>query len=260
MDILRQGSGNIGATNVGRVLGRKYGLLVFALDFAKGAVPALAGQWTPEPAGWLPDTLAALAGVAAFVGHMFPVYLKFRGGKGVATGAGVVAVLLPLPLLGALLVWLCVVLATRYVSLGSVLAAVFLAGQRLALTPRPWAPEHLVATLFCLTAAALVLLRHQANLPRLGQGKENQLKESAFMLNLARSLHVLALGTCFGAQVMFLILGLQLFPTFDKIVQEPEDKRPIWLRVPPELTREPPSEKFPKPLVRELGGGSRGRW
>src|ERR1700682_3275552 len=70
VDILHQGSGNIGATNVGRVLGRKYGLLVFALDFAKGAVPTLVGRLTPEPDGWLPDSLAALAGVAAFVGHM----------------------------------------------------------------------------------------------------------------------------------------------------------------------------------------------
>ncbi len=113
VDILRQGSGNIGATNVGRVLGRTWGLLVFVLDFAKGAGPTLVGRFAPQPDDWLPDALPVLVGVAAFLGHMFPVYLRFRGGKGVATGAGVVAVLLPVPLLGTLLVWVAVVLATR---------------------------------------------------------------------------------------------------------------------------------------------------
>src|SRR3954469_12238656 len=81
VDIFSAGSGNIGATNVGRVLGRKFGLLVFVLDFLKGAVPvALVRAYLPaEP--WA----AVAAGLAAFVGHMFPVYLRFRGGKGVAT-------------------------------------------------------------------------------------------------------------------------------------------------------------------------------
>jgi len=253
VDILRQGSGNIGATNVGRVLGRTFGLLVFVLDFAKGAGPTLAGVLLPQPEGWPPDALAALAGVAAFLGHMFPIYLRFQGGKGVATGAGVVAVLLPIPLLGSLLVWLEVVLATRYVSLASVLAALFLAGQRLAFTPRPWSQEHLVATLFCMLAGLLVLLRHQANLRRLWQGNENQLKGGAFMLGLTRSLHVLALGTCFGAQVLFTILGLLLFQTFDQISREDAAHRPIWLPIPPEFEKTPPSTKFPDPLRREQG-------
>src|SRR5947209_7829032 len=101
VDIFSAGSGNIGATNVGRVLGRKFGLLVFVLDFLKGAVPtALVRAYLPtEP--WA----AVAAGLAAFVGHMFPVYLRFRGGKGVATGTGVVAVLLPGPTAVAALVW-----------------------------------------------------------------------------------------------------------------------------------------------------------
>jgi acyl-phosphate glycerol 3-phosphate acyltransferase len=253
VDILRQGSGNIGATNVGRVLGRPFGLLVFVLDFAKGALPTLAGQLAPQPEGWPPNTLAALAGVAAFLGHMFPIYLRFRGGKGVATGAGVVAMLLPVPLLGALLIWLAVVLATRYVSLASVLAALFLAGQRLLFTSRPWDPDHRVVTLFCVLAAVLVLLRHRGNLRRLWQGNENQLKESASMLHLARSLHVLALGTCFGAQVLFTIVGLVLFQTFDQISRQDAADRPIWLPVAPEFAKAPPGPKFPDPLRREQG-------
>src|SRR5438552_2287286 len=111
VDILQQGSGNIGATNVGRVLGKRFGILVFAFDFAKGAAPALLARWltTPEIAEVVGrDGLPVLAGLAAFLGHMFPVYLRFRGGKGVATGAGVVSVLVPIPTAGALVAWLLV--------------------------------------------------------------------------------------------------------------------------------------------------------
>src|SRR5436853_2081253 len=94
VDILHAGSGNIGATNVGRILGKRFGLLVFALDFAKGAVPTFLCL------RWLGVTAGVTAGLAAFIGHLFPVYLRFRGGKGVATGAGVVAGLFPLPTAG----------------------------------------------------------------------------------------------------------------------------------------------------------------
>src|SRR6476646_3090635 len=108
IDIFHAGSGNIGATNVGRVLGRKFGLLVFALDFAKGAGPVLVAGILPadvRDAFELPDALRVGAALAAFLGHLFPVYLGFRGGKGVATGAGVVLVLTPVPALAALLAW-----------------------------------------------------------------------------------------------------------------------------------------------------------
>src|SRR5690242_17213462 len=102
VDILRQGSGNIGATNVGRVLGWPFGILVFLLDFAKGALPvvaatALIARDADLAAALGTDGLPVLAGLAAFLGHLFPVYLGFRGGKGVATAAGVVAILLPGP-------------------------------------------------------------------------------------------------------------------------------------------------------------------
>src|SRR5262245_15889454 len=133
VDIFQHGSGNIGATNVGRVLGRKFGVLVFLLDFAKGALPAAVAAGLAGRAGNLPpDTLPVAAGLAAFLGHLFPVYLRFHGGKGVATGAGVVAVLLPLPAAGALVAWVVVLCLTRYVSLASVVAAGSLAVVRLA--------------------------------------------------------------------------------------------------------------------------------
>src|SRR3954453_20784431 len=101
IDLFHAGSGNIGATNVGRVLGRKFGLLVFALDFLKGAVPVAVVRSVLPDEPWA----AVAAGLAAFVGHMFPVYFRFRGGKGVATGAGVVAMLLPGPTAVAVVVW-----------------------------------------------------------------------------------------------------------------------------------------------------------
>src|SRR5438270_6996272 len=90
VDIFAQGSGNIGATNVGRVLGKKFGVLVFVLDFAKGALPVFAARFIASPS---PAWLEVLTGLAAFLGHLFPLYLGLRGGKGVATGTGVVVVL-----------------------------------------------------------------------------------------------------------------------------------------------------------------------
>src|SRR5207245_2710432 len=102
-------------------LGRKLGILVFLLDFLKGALAAAVGTWLDKSGGLdLPASMLGVgAGLAAIVGHMFPVYLGFKGGKGVATGAGIVTVLLPIPLVLALLVWVSVLITTRYVSLAS---------------------------------------------------------------------------------------------------------------------------------------------
>ena len=131
VDILAQGSGNIGATNVGRVLGLRFGVLVFFLDFAKGALPValamlLQKYYPVEPGDLLREDLLRHglvevgAGLLAFLGHLLPVYLGFRGGKGVATGAGVVAVLMPLPAILAMGVWVLLTVATRYISLASI--------------------------------------------------------------------------------------------------------------------------------------------
>ncbi len=256
VDILKHGSGNIGATNVGRVLGRGFGLLVFLLDFLKGALPTLSARLVTLDLDWPPNTLAVATGVAAFVGHLFPIYLSFRGGKGVATGAGVVAVLLPLPFLGSLGVWLAVVLATRTVSLASILACVYLLAQRLLLTSQPWNWDHAVVSAFCVTAVVLVIARHQANIRRLWQGTENQLKESNTMRQLAKVIHVLALGTCFGAQVFFTITGLVIFQAFEQ--ESRLEERPLWFPLPPEFKKEPPAEGFPNPLRLEQGSRAGG--
>lgn len=252
IDILKQGSGNIGATNVGRVLGRRFGLLVFACDFAKGALPVLAARLVPE-ADLPPDSLLVAAGVAAFLGHLFPVYLRFRGGKGVATAAGVVAVLVPPVAAAALLCWVVVLACTRFVSLASLAAAAVLCGLRLGLTPHPWAPEHVVVTLFCLVGAGLIFVRHRANVGRLLRGNENRVKDTPAMLQLGKTLHVLALGLWFGAAVFFTIMGVVLFQTFEEISREPAEERPAWFPLPDLYAQAPPSANFRDPLRLEQG-------
>ena len=261
VDILRHGSGNIGATNVGRILGYRFGLLVLGLDFAKGALPTLAAWRLGSALGpvsgadWTADGLAVAAGLAAFLGHLFPVYLRFRGGKGVATGAGVVSVLLPGPALGALFAWVALICATRYVSCASLGAAVVLCVGRFALTPQPFAGPNRILSAFCLVAAALVFLRHRANLSRLWRGTENRLPEGGTMTVFARIVHLVALGLWFGTTVFFsLVVGLSLFGTFEALSEKPASERPFWFPVPPELERKPPSERFPEPLRKEQGG------
>jgi glycerol-3-phosphate acyltransferase PlsY len=256
IDIFREGSGNIGATNVGRVLGRKFGILVFFLDFAKGALPVAVASWVADrlDLSLPPHTLPVLAGLAAFLGHLFPLYLNFRGGKGVATGAGVVAFLLPLPAAAAVLAWLAVVCATRYVSLGSLLAVAALVVIRLLTAPSLFGADAVILNLFCLLAAALVVERHRGNITRLLKGNENQLKDSPAMQALTRTVHVLAMGLWFGSVVFFtFFVGLVLFSHFEKVATGPVKDQPTWLTIPPEFTRPPPSDKFPDPLTKEIG-------
>src|SRR6266571_6447154 len=118
-DVRKSGSGNIGATNVARVVGPVAGVLTLIFDMAKGAgAVLLAEKLSNHSARWM-----MIAGIAALAGHCFPVWLKFKGGKGVATAAGVFLVLSPLACLGAVILFLLVVIFWRYVSLGSVSAA-----------------------------------------------------------------------------------------------------------------------------------------
>ncbi len=175
VDLFQEGSKNTGATNAGRVLGLWWGVLVFALDFAKGAAP-VALAWLLPGEGLYPDTLPVVAGIAAFLGNLFPVYLGFKGGKGVATGIGVVAVLAPLHAAAVLAAWAAVLLATRYMSLASLTAVVLLIVLRVVVWPAgPFDERHLVVTLFCLIGSTLVIVRHIPNIRRLMLGTENRL-------------------------------------------------------------------------------------
>jgi glycerol-3-phosphate acyltransferase PlsY len=163
-DLRRVGSGNIGAANALRASGVRVGVLVAILDIAKGAASvALAMRLSGD--GRVP----AAAGFAAIVGHIYPVWLRFKGGKGVATACGVFSVLTPMAVPPALLIFLATAWATRYVSLGSILATI-------ALPPIAYVTGGTVAALAAAVAAsALILFRHRGNLVRLRAGTERRL-------------------------------------------------------------------------------------
>lgn len=165
-DIRKKGSGNIGATNVYRVAGKLAGVLTLVGDTMKGFLPLLAYK------AWLDPTPIQLgiASAIAIIGHCYPIYLKFKGGKGVATALGIFLVLSPQAVLGALLVFVLAVVITRYISLGSVLAAMSAPLLILMLNhPQPI----FLATLFI---AMLVVWRHRVNIRRLLDGTESRFK------------------------------------------------------------------------------------
>jgi acyl phosphate:glycerol-3-phosphate acyltransferase len=166
-DVRKAGSGNIGATNVARVVGPLAGILTLVFDTAKGAAAVwLSGRVTNESATWM-----MVAGFVVLLGHCFPVWLKFRGGKGVATALGVFLVLCPLAAVSALLLFLICVAYWRYVSLGSVAAA----AATPLLTYFLWAPHHappIIIDAGTLAIALLVIYKHDGNLQRLVEGTE----------------------------------------------------------------------------------------
>lgn len=166
-DVREHGSGNIGATNVSRVVGPLAGILTLLLDIAKGTAAVwLAARFSDHAA-----IAMTLAGVAALLGHCFPVWLKFKGGKGVATALGVYLALCPSAALAALVLFILVVAFWRYVSLGSLAAAASMP----LLIYFLWAPGHappLVLSLGTLFAAVLIFYKHDANLQRLVDGTE----------------------------------------------------------------------------------------
>lgn len=165
IDVRKEGSGNIGATNLYRTVGRRVGVLTLICDCLKGAIPVLAVKLSALPADY-----AAWLGLAAFCGHVFSVFLRFKGGKGVATALGVFLALSPLAVAIALVVFLALVFKWRYVSLGSIAAAAvmppavsFLGGGRVVM---------LVTAIIAVT----VILKHHENIKRLVAGTENRFK------------------------------------------------------------------------------------
>ncbi len=165
VDIREHGSRNIGATNALRVLGKTLGAAALAGDMAKGAIPVLVfarmSEWNYAP---------IVCGLAAICGHTFSLFLKFRGGKGVATGAGVFFGLAPIPTAIALGVFVAVFAATRMVSAGSILGAV-----TMAVTVYLFPIDPPIVRGVAVAVAALIVVRHRDNIRRILQGKENKL-------------------------------------------------------------------------------------
>lgn len=164
VDLRQHGSHNIGATNAWRTLGKGPGFLVFFLDMLKG----LLAVWLCEMLVGTPLVMI-LCGVLAIVGHSLSLFLRFHGGKGVATGLGVILMLMPKVTVIVFLVWLLLVLATRYVSLGSIVAAALVPVLALVFGY----PALYVA--FGVLAAALIIVRHRSNITRLLNGTENRI-------------------------------------------------------------------------------------
>ncbi|MHC4105904.1 MAG: glycerol-3-phosphate 1-O-acyltransferase PlsY [Planctomycetota bacterium] len=180
-DLRSIGSGNIGATNVSRALGRKWAYVCFVLDVLKGLVPMLATMFIAKPAGIVMLLLWLVVGGAASSGHIFPIYLKFKGGKGVATSFGVALGLWPyytICALFAIAIWVLVVLIWRYVSLASIAGSVsFPLVLILAIILRQsWDLFNLWPLLVAATAIPLmVIIRHRENINRLLEGTESKI-------------------------------------------------------------------------------------
>lgn len=168
-DIRQEGSGNIGATNALRIFGTKIGILVLLLDMMKGVMAVLIAKQVISGA----HPLVSIAGLVAILGHIFPVWLKFRGGKGVATAAGVFAALAPLGLLIGLLSFILVVWRTRYVSLGSIIAAMVFGVSTFWMELSKPMPDVALMILvgFIVT---MIILKHKSNIQRLLRGEENK--------------------------------------------------------------------------------------
>lgn len=165
IDVRKEGSGNIGATNLYRTIGRKVGVITLVGDCLKGLIPVLVVKSSA-----LPVEFAAWVGLAAFCGHVFSVFLGFRGGKGVATALGVFLALSPLAVVIALVAFAALMLMLRYVSLGSVAAAAVMPVAVIALG------SGRVLILVTLIISLIVIARHHENIRRLLAGTESRFK------------------------------------------------------------------------------------
>lgn len=179
VDVRTVGSKNIGATNVTRTVGKIPGKICFALDFLKGGLPVLAAQYVAAGEAWQGKTEWVVIAVmfATILGHIFPVFLQFKGGKGVSTAAGAIMALAPIPLLVAFAVWVVVFFVSRYVSLASISAAAVLpvvawafcmGGIGSDVARSKW------TLVFLTVIAVLAIVRHHSNIVRLLNGTESR--------------------------------------------------------------------------------------
>jgi glycerol-3-phosphate acyltransferase PlsY len=176
IDLREHGSRSMGATNVFRVLGWKLAVLTLLVDVAKGFLAAfIASRINLGDIALLPNQLALIAGLTAVIGHLYPLFAKFKGGKGIATCAGMLLYLVPLELGFAVLVFILTVLITRYVSLGSLLAATFLAVVIILERYYLDYPHGDDMITFVFILLLVVLSTHRSNIKRLLSGNENKL-------------------------------------------------------------------------------------
>ncbi len=178
VDIRQSGSGNAGGTNALRTRGWKFALGVVLIDVGKGVLAAWVPVWFGIETAWVP----AACVLAAVVGHVWPVFFGFRGGKGAATLIGGLAVIWPLALPGVLAVWVLVLVSTGYVGLSTILACA-------ALVPLAWllpGDAPMLRMAFALVAALLILYTHRANVKRLRDGNENRFERARLLARLGK--------------------------------------------------------------------------
>ena len=178
VDIRRMGSGNIGATNVLRVLGKPYGYAVFLFDFLKGVTAVQLSIWLVHRAhldSGMGELVGIMAGILCVIGHTYPVWLRFSGGKGVATSAGVLFGLMPVAALLVMIVWFVIFQITKYVSVASIGAAVALPLTTLLMVWLKQTHERALVY-FSICLMVVIIWRHRSNLARLRQGTEQSFK------------------------------------------------------------------------------------
>ncbi|MCX7770932.1 MAG: glycerol-3-phosphate 1-O-acyltransferase PlsY [Proteobacteria bacterium] len=168
VDIQKVGSGNIGATNVARTLGKKVGILTLIGDALKGVIPIiLVRLYEPYP---LNQPLIFFCALGAFLGHLFPIYLKFKGGKGVATALGIFLMLFPFQTMLSAIVFFIIVYFSRYVSLGSISASIVMP---ILVSFRA---QNTYQIALSIIISLLIIIKHKDNIHRLLEGRENKLK------------------------------------------------------------------------------------
>lgn len=247
VNLFEVGSGNIGATNAARVLGWPLGALVFILDFLKGALPVAGivplAQFLRAGSEFVVGQTSVLqvsAAALSFLGHLYPVYLGFRGGKGVATGAGTIVVLVPVPAVVAVLTWALILLVFRMVSLASLTSVSVLLLVRLISTPNPFAYDSLPVTAYLLLGASFVFLKHCANLKRILSGTERRIGDFHMRETYIRCIHLLALGLWFGGATFFnFIAAVTIFDSFKQVVNTgPSDRTAFETIIPHDASQD----------------------
>jgi acyl phosphate:glycerol-3-phosphate acyltransferase len=171
VDIRDFGSGNVGATNALRVLGTKMGVVTMLLDIFKGVLAVMLCKWLIPGAT---DLMLILCGLSAIIGHIFTIFLKFKGGKGVATSAGVFAAICPIPFAITILVFIIIVWISKYVSLGSIIGALVLFTSELIINLNNSFAEK-EKLIFVFVIALFIIIKHKANIKRLIAGNENKI-------------------------------------------------------------------------------------
>jgi len=172
IDIREHGSKNIGATNITRVLGKPFGYICFMLDFLKGFLPSYLMMFVIALPSTSKSAGVILAILGTFLGHIFPIYLNFKGGKGVATGTGAVLAISPLATIIGFIVWIITFKTTRYVSLASIIAAIIVPLLTLFFSATEIYQLPIALQVFIVTMGTIAIIKHRSNIARLINGTE----------------------------------------------------------------------------------------